>query len=994
MHRSPPPRRFSTIALVLLTLGTGLRCGGEHLEVPEEPEPAELLVIRGDRQVGQAGSPLPDSVVVALADAQGRPVADYPVLFGFVTPTAGGEVAPATARTDGSGRAAAKAVLGYTVGELVIEARVWRRGGGTLRARVAATAAPADPDSLTLVGGQDQGGRVGEALPDSLAVRVADRWGNPVPGVTVRWAVEGGGSVSQPTGTTGAGGRTAVARVLGSRAGSQSASAEVEGLHGSPIVFHHLAAPRDAAALLPADGGGQSGTVGATLPRALVVQAIDPLGNPIQGRAVRWRVVSGGGTVAAPEPATDLGGFAGAGWTLGTTAGEQSVEATASGLPTVAFRATALAGPAARIVIVTQPSVAARSGVPLDRQPLLQLHDAHRNLAAATGTTLVATIASGAEATLENAAAAAAGGEVAFHGLALSGPVGPYTLRFQAEGLAPAVSAALTLAEGPPARLVVRRQPSANAAAWVPFARQPTIEVRDGGGNLVDGVEVAAAIETGGGFLSGDLTRPSVAGLVAFDRLAIGGGSGARTLRFQAGPLVVVSASIAVTAPSEAIAGSWSAPFSTPVIAVHTALLPNGRVLLWGHQGEPQLWDPVTGFYTPVSEPAELFCGGHAFLPDGRLLVTGGHIDNGRGLPNATIFDFTTRTWSSATPMRRGRWYPTSTTLPNGEVLTVAGRDENNDSVPVPEVFTTAGAWRALSNAVLEQPYYPRMFVAPNGRVFNAGPARATRYLDTRGTGQWTFVANMNRSYRDYGSAVMYQPGKVMTAGGGGADSNSAPTASAEVIDLTQASPAWRNVGSMANARRHLNLSLLPTGEVLATGGSSAAGFNNLAGAVHAAEMWNPQTEQWRTLASNQVTRVYHSTSLLLPDGRVLHTGSGDGGGSIDERNAELFSPPYLFNGPRPVISSAPASVGYDQGFAVGTDAPQAVATVSLIRLGAVTHAYDQNQRLASLTFTRGAGELSVRSPANGTLAPPGHYLLFLVNDAGVPSVARIVRLQ
>jgi len=727
MHRFPSPRRFSTIALVLLTLGTGLRCGGEHLEVPDEPEPAELVVIRGDRQVGQAGAPLPDSVVVALTDAQGRPVADHAVVFAFVTPTEGGAVAPSTVKTDASGRAAAEAVLGYTVGELLIEARVWRRGKAMLRARVAATAAPADPDSLTLVGGQDQGGRVGEALPDSLAVRVADRWGNPVPDVTVRWTLQGGGAVSEPSTTTGAGGRTAVARVLGARAGEQSASAEVDGLHGSPIVFHHLAAPRDAAALLPADGGGQSGPVGATLPRALVVQAIDPLGNPIQGRTVNWRIASGGGTIAAPEPATDLGGFAGAVWTLGTTAGEQSVEATADGLPTVVFRATATAGPAARIVIATQPSSAARSGVPLERQPLLRLQDAHGNLAAGSGTTLVASLASGAEATLENASAVAAAGEVAFDGLTLSGPAGQYTLRFQAEGLAPAVSGALTLAAGPPAQLVVRRQPSATASAWVPFARQPTIEVRDNGGNLVDGVDVGASIETGGGFLSGDVTRPSVAGLVAFDHLAIGGPSGTRTLRFQAGPQVVVSAPIAVTAPSEAIAGSWSAPFSTPVIAVHAALLPNGRVLLWGHQGEPQLWDPATGFFTPVSEPAELFCGGHAFLPDGRLLVTGGHIANDRGLPDATIFDFTTRTWISATPMRRGRWYPTSTTLPNGEVLTVAGRDENNAAVPVPEVFTAAGAWRALSDAVLEQPYYPRMFVAPNGRVFNAGPARATR---------------------------------------------------------------------------------------------------------------------------------------------------------------------------------------------------------------------------------------------------------------------------
>jgi hypothetical protein len=198
----------------------------------------------------------------------------------------------------------------------------------------------------------------------------------------------------------------------------------------------------------------------------------------------------------------------------------------------------------------------------------------------------------------------------------------------------------------------------------------------------------------------------------------------------------------------------------------------------------------------------------------------------------------------------------------------------------------------------------------------------------------------------------------------------------------------------MAKARRHLNAVLLPTGDVLVTGGTSASGFDTPAGAVFTAELWNPGTEKWTTLSSNHVIRMYHSTSILLPDGRVLHTGSGDGAGAANEKNAEIFSPPYLFRGPRPEISSAPSSATYGQSISVGTAQAAGIAKVTLIRLGSTTHAFDQNQRLVPLNFSGGAGGLSVTMPANGNIAPPGHYMLFLVNGNGVPSVARIVQLH
>jgi hypothetical protein len=197
----------------------------------------------------------------------------------------------------------------------------------------------------------------------------------------------------------------------------------------------------------------------------------------------------------------------------------------------------------------------------------------------------------------------------------------------------------------------------------------------------------------------------------------------------------------------------------------------------------------------------------------------------------------------------------------------------------------------------------------------------------------------------------------------------------------------------MAYARRHLNLTVLPTGEVLATGGVAGTAFNDLSTGVHAAEIWSPASGQWTTLASNAVTRGYHASSLLLPDGRVLHAGSGGGAGAPNELNAELYSPPYLFRGARPVITSGPSSVRYGNQFRILTPQAAAITRVSLIRLGAVTHAFDENQRFQRLSFTADATGLTVTAPSSRNRAPPGHYMVFVLNSANVPSVAKIVRI-
>jgi galactose oxidase len=442
---------------------------------------------------------------------------------------------------------------------------------------------------------------------------------------------------------------------------------------------------------------------------------------------------------------------------------------------------------------------------------------------------------------------------------------------------------------------------------------------------------------------------------------------------------------------TEAIQGSWSPPFSWPVVAVHLHLLPSGQVLSWGRIGEPQLWDPASGTFTPVPSSTMVFCSGHTFLSDGRLFVAGGHLADLRGLRDVNVFDGSVPSWQKKAKMRWARWYPTSTTLADGGVLTIGGSDETGAQVAAPELWD-GESWRTLSGASRVLPYYPRTFVAPNGMVFYAGELAETGYLDPVGGGGWTPVATTHYGRRDYGSAVMYSPGKVLILGGSDPP-DGAPTNTAEVIDLNEATPSWRYTGPMAYPRRQLNATLLPDGSVLVTGGTSAPGFSDPAGSVHAAEAWDPGTGHWTLLASGQVDRVYHSTTILLADGRVLHAGSGDGPGLPRQLTAELFSPPYLFRSDRPVITSSPETIGYGQVFAVGTPDGAQVIRVSLVRLGSVTHAFDQSQRFIALTFERTADGLKVTAPASGALAPPGPYLLALLNAAGVPSVARVVRV-
>lgn len=486
--------------------------------------------------------------------------------------------------------------------------------------------------------------------------------------------------------------------------------------------------------------------------------------------------------------------------------------------------------------------------------------------------------------------------------------------------------------------------------------------------------------------------------------------------------LLLIGAS-SLQAADPKIVGKWSPVKRWPFVACHAALLPDGKIISWARkEGVTQLetWvgNPKTGVFTSVLNPYEQpFCGGHTFLPDGTLLVAGGHDKwDGWGAIQTTLFDYRTKKWTKSADMNAGRWYPTTSPLSNGDIVAISGRMPPSQTPaganginPLPQVWS-GGHWRDLTGATNENiPLYPRIVLGPDGRVFMAGPAAQSAWLDTSGTGAWMPGPSSSVAMRDYGSVVMYEPGKVLTVGGA-----RPPVSSAEVIDLNEEKPEWKAVDSMAFARRQMNATILADGTVLAIGGSYGPGFSDDDKPVYAAELWDPATGKWTTMAKASVIRTYHSVSLLLPDATVLSAGGGlppwgmhppkvlpgaPPGTSYDppgryHNSAQIYSPPYLFKGARPTISSAPKTVGYDETFTVVTPDAAKIGTVTWIRLGAVTHAFDESQRFLRLKFTVDGTKLSVTAPERNTISPPGPYMLFILNRDGVPSVAKIVTIQ
>jgi Domain of unknown function (DUF1929) len=510
--------------------------------------------------------------------------------------------------------------------------------------------------------------------------------------------------------------------------------------------------------------------------------------------------------------------------------------------------------------------------------------------------------------------------------------------------------------------------------------------------------------------------------------------------------------SLAATAGADV--GQWSAPESVPSLAIHAVVLRTGEVLWFSRTpdndgGTAHVYDPATGASTPVppppvehgngrSLPANIWCGGQAQLPDGRVLVAGGNLayptgepEDGNGYKGAAwihIFDPFTKTWERGEDMDHGRWYPTLTTLSDGRVLIVGGWDESgrHQVVRDVEVFTPraspGGQDRLDRVGALPRDVnlYPHMFLLPRttlagrgagDRVLVAGPGTGDAHLLHAENWSWRTIPGPRLS-RFWGTAVMEPggpggPARITLVGGSDVEvdpDSPDPTATSEYLDLndpgwaTPAGPTWHEGPSLDHARSHFNTVLLPDGSKLSSGGGlgQAPDGNLYAGPVYEAELYDPEAGDWREVAKEDDARTYHSTAVLLPDGRVLSAGD-DRQEHLqeDKRTAQIYSPPYLFEGgTRPVVTGAPEAVRYDARLPIAVSDAAAVAKVVLMRPGAVTHAVDMEQRSIELARPPGEAGLVVTSPPDPSVAPPGWYMLFALDSRGVPSEARWIRLD
>jgi hypothetical protein len=489
--------------------------------------------------------------------------------------------------------------------------------------------------------------------------------------------------------------------------------------------------------------------------------------------------------------------------------------------------------------------------------------------------------------------------------------------------------------------------------------------------------------------------------------------------------------------------GHWSKVFLLPNVAIHAHLLPTGKVLFWGRRDQPEdsldvnsctphIWDPSTGAVTQTDPPKDshdatinLFCSGHTFLSDGRLLVVGGHLHDSEGLQQSCVYDPVADTWTPSAEMNHGRWYPSALTLSTGAVLVLSGSYHVDVEDPVqktktpinnvPQVWTD-GEWGDVPGLPDHSSFdlYPRVHVQPSGAVLMTGGLTATWSLQLNGgTETWSTNTARQNTRRDYACSVLYDVDKIIYIGGGNDADVMTPTPNTEKLDLSHDPIGWHPGAPMHFARRQHNATILPDGTILVTGGTRGSGgtpgatpgFNDLTNGqpVHTAELWDPK-DAWTELAAESVDRCYHSTAVLLPDATVLSAGGGEyrptngPDPNLPEdshRDAQIFSPPYLFiDSPRPEITAAPASIDHATMFHLSTPQASDIAHVTLLRLSSVTHSFNSNQRINFLDFEVAGNTLKVTSPPTVEVCPPGHYMLFIISAAGVPSVAKVLHVS
>lgn len=504
--------------------------------------------------------------------------------------------------------------------------------------------------------------------------------------------------------------------------------------------------------------------------------------------------------------------------------------------------------------------------------------------------------------------------------------------------------------------------------------------------------------------------------------LLLGGGGWALGLAAQA-------ATVPSGGSQAHLCGVFGPLFGWPIIPIHVTLLPDGRVLSFGStvtgkqggQLHYAVWDPALGQQAdaftvlPNATGTDIFCAGQALLPDGQVLIVGGDrtVNGMRNYANDKVNLFDPRT-NQLRPqpqaMATQRWYATVVTNAQGEQVVMGGRDDRayNANVsdgdddtpstsatyaPTPEVRGATGRWRTLSQASSEGAFvkgwfYPKAFLAPDGGIVIVNSAGRIYALDSRGAGRLTATGARVPKGMAQLPFAQQRPGLAVTLRADG---------SAWCVDARASSttPQISPLPSPSALRRHGTLTTLPDGQLWLYGGSS--GGNTLNGASYHGELWQPGDRAWRRSASGSVARLYHSVALLLPDATVLTAGGG-APGPLTNLNAEIFYPPYLYRrdgsgqpASRPQIVEAPTTLGWGHAWTVRMADAAAVGRVVLVRSGAMTHNFNNEQRWLPLAFEQTGPRLSGTVPNAVAALPTGFYLLFVWRADGVPSVARTV---
>lgn len=490
---------------------------------------------------------------------------------------------------------------------------------------------------------------------------------------------------------------------------------------------------------------------------------------------------------------------------------------------------------------------------------------------------------------------------------------------------------------------------------------------------------------------------------------------------------IVVSA--ALLGLSACGVGTWETNATpSPVRAIHVAVLQTGKVLLVAGSGnnvdafkagefKTSIWDPTTNTFTSVATPWDAFCAGHAQLADGRLLVAGG--TNGyesaqtnntfSGSRKAYAFNPETSTYDALPSMTTARWYPTLLTLGDGSVLTLAGQGSDGRLTSTSQRFT-GQSWTTdqlppirddlTPGARQGWPLYPGLHLLADGKVFFSS---THTFGQSMPPGIWDLTTNRlhgvtglpDATHTDHAMSLLLPPAqdqKVMIIGGG-RDDGSLATNTTGIIDFTQPDPHFTTAAPLDVKKMYVSSVILPDRTVFETGGSQKQReYGN--SYVYSSQIYDPKINSWIKAKDSTVPRGYHSSAVLLPDGRVATFGNNPSGAAPFELRIEIYSPDYLTKGVRPLITSVATDMSYGGTYPMTSTQAAPIKTVSLIRPMAVTHSVDGNQRLVDVPFTPNEdGSLELSITDNPNLAPPGWYMLFATDEIGVPSVASWVKI-